>query len=352
MQQNHIPSTLICKLVTSILCAALLASLYLTYQVLLPFILGGIFAYLLSPAHNKLRQYCSNCISALIIVLTILICIASFLFILIPALYHQLILFYYHISNIDVQHVNQWLNQYEIFRMIPHNIQSAIRDGILEIPNIAQHITTYLTTSIIQSTTFAINLITFIILTPFTTFYLLKDKEMITDKMLLQIPERYKIQVTSALSQVDNIFLQYVKGQCIIALLLALYYVASFYLIHMKSAVAVGIIVGILSLIPYAGSIISIVLILLLTLLQSGSIERIMLIAVIFAIGHLLETLFLSPRFLGRTLGLYPVITIASIVISAHFFGLIGMFLAIPFTVIMLTIIKMLLTKCCNFTIK
>lgn len=327
-----------------ILCSIIFCFIiYALYSVLLPFIVGAILSYFLSPLEHQIRKIIKNkSISAMLaLIIAGAIIYGVFRFIA-PVFYTQLLILYKNITSIDSNSLSAWLDDLNIFDILPDYIQNAIKQSLQDISTEVTKIISEITKTLINSTSTAINFIMILILAPFTAYYLLKDAESIKRNSINLIPTHYKKDILYFMQNVDSVFLNFLKGQCAVSMILGVYYISSFYIIKFTTPISLGVIVALFTFIPYAGTIISVVLILLLTFLQFGTWYSFIAVSIIFGIGHFLEIMILAPKLLGNRLGLHPLITIISVLVNAKLFGFIGMFFALPLTVLIIMIIKLL----------
>jgi predicted PurR-regulated permease PerM len=135
-----------------------------------------------------------------------------------------------------------------------------------------------------------------------------------------------------------DLFVGYVKaffqGQLIIAVCMGALYAISFALIGLQFGVLIGLVLGLLNIIPFLGTLIGLLVVLPLAYLQpDGGVELLVLASLVFAAVQLIESWLLTPKIMANHSGLHP----ALVVISLFFWGtvlsgIIGMVLAVPLT--------------------
>ena len=125
-----------------------------------------------------------------------------------------------------------------------------------------------------------------------------------------------------------------------VSLSLCLYYFLAFYLVGLDNALFVGMFIGFISFIPMIGIIIGFLISSLLAYLQFVDLYFIIYILLIFFIGQLLEANFLTPKLIGKKLGLHPLTVLLSIFIFGSLFGILGIIFALPITAILIFILK------------
>jgi predicted PurR-regulated permease PerM len=171
---------------------------------------------------------------------------------------------------------------------------------------------------------------------PFMIYYMSIDFSKIM-RFFGRLSSHEKYQ--RVLRDLDQIFFLYFTGQSLVCVSLMLAYTLLLHLIGIKYALMLGILVGLLSFIPYVGFMIGFFLVTLIAFAQHDPSWALLgrIIAVFFSLG-IIETQILSPRIIGKRLGVPPLVFILAIVVVNYYFGLLGMFLAYPITA---TLIKL-----------
>jgi predicted PurR-regulated permease PerM len=160
--------------------------------------------------------------------------------------------------------------------------------------------------------------------------YLLKDFNLIVQKIKTFFPLSKRDQAMSLLSRVNDNLRYFLRGQLIICLILSLIYSIGLTIAGIHLSFFIGFIGGFGNLIPYAGTGTGIVLASLLALFQYHDLKHIVYVLITFGIGQLLEGTVITPRIMGKGLGLSPVMVILSILICGQLLGFLGLLLAVP----------------------
>lgn len=176
------------------------------------------------------------------------------------------------------------------------------------------------------------NILYYLIITPFLIFYLTTDWPYVINWFLTLMPNKLRHSTYKELRKMDRILMTYLNGQSLICLTLMLLYSITLYLIGLSHAFTVGTIVGLLCFIPYVGTIVGFLLILLVALADFQSGRVILEILLAFTVLNIIENQILIPKIIGKKLGVPPLMLILAIIVSNYYFGLIGMFLAYPIT--------------------
>jgi predicted PurR-regulated permease PerM len=168
------------------------------------------------------------------------------------------------------------------------------------------------------------------VLTPLVAFFMMIEWDVITAWLDKQIPRHnYKV-IKDLLSEIDRKISGFVRGQITIAFFLSIIYATALTIAGLNFGFLIGFIAGLLSVIPMLGSSLGLIFSLGVAWFQSGEISYVGIIAAIFIIGQLLEGNILTPRILGKSVGLHPLWILFSIMAGAAAFGIVGMLLAVP----------------------
>ena len=169
------------------------------------------------------------------------------------------------------------------------------------------------------------------ILSLIVSFYLLKDARNIRSALINYIPKEYQKKVSEFLTDVDKILGGYIRGQLIIAAVVGTSIGIGLFLLRIKYAFVLGTVAGVFNVVPYFGTVISIIPALLLGLIKDPFSAWTFLWVILLFIGvSQVEMYFLAPRILSRKVRLHPVAIIFAIVVGGAALGILGVLLAIP----------------------
>jgi len=177
---------------------------------------------------------------------------------------------------------------------------------------------------------------------PVYLFYLLADLPQLKAFLESFIPERHRHIYTEKLTEVDTVLSGFIRGQLLVCAILAVLYSIGLYFIGIDLAIAIGTLAGITFIIPYVGTIIGIVLSLAMALLKFHDILHPLLCLGWFGIVQTIEGMVITPRVVGNTVGLHPLVTIVALLIGGQLFGLLGMLLAVPVTAVLQVFLRSL----------
>jgi len=144
------------------------------------------------------------------------------------------------------------------------------------------------------------------------------------------IPPRHRQRVEQTMREVDQALGGFIRGQFVVGLILTTLYTLGFWIVGAPYPVLLGIVSEIGNFIPYAGTLFGMALAALLNVLQGESLTTIALTMVVFGVVQALEAWVITPRIVGRRVGLSPLAVLLAVLLFADLFGLVGVFMAVP----------------------
>jgi predicted PurR-regulated permease PerM len=144
------------------------------------------------------------------------------------------------------------------------------------------------------------------------------------------IPFRFKERALVRIDQLNDILSSFIRGQAIVVLILAVLYSLGLSLIGLPFSILIGVFAGLGDIIPYFGTVVGLIVSLIVGLTHYPSVERILLIILVFAIVKGSENWYFYPRIVGKEVGLHFVWVLMSIIIFGKLFGFWGLLVAIP----------------------
>ncbi len=178
------------------------------------------------------------------------------------------------------------------------------------------------------------NVLSLAVVTPVVAFYLLRDWPRVVARLDSWLPRRYGVVLRAQAHEVDRILSAWLRGQLLCCLFLAIFYAAGLSLIGLDLGLIVGLGAGILSFIPYVGTITGAALSVGLALAQFPLWSGLIRVAAVFVVGNLIESYVIYPRFLGDRVGLHAVWVIFALFAGGAAFGFLGVLLAVPVTAV------------------
>lgn len=178
------------------------------------------------------------------------------------------------------------------------------------------------------------------VLIPVLSLYLLLDWRELVDRATGLVPPRRRESLAALLEECDEVLGRYLRGQLTVMLLLAAFYALGLSVAGFELAVPIGVFTGLAVCVPFIGFGIGLLLALLAGALQFQSFYALGAVAVVYGLGQVLESSYLTPRLLGRRIGLHPLFVIFLLLAFGDLFGFVGVLLALPAGALMLVVAR------------
>ena len=172
------------------------------------------------------------------------------------------------------------------------------------------------------------NIVIAIVTMPIILFFLLKDGRELPYHMMKLIPTKMRLSTFNLLKEMNTQISQYIRGQLLVAFFVGLMFWIGFAIIGLEYAVLLAIVAGVLNLIPYLGSFLAMIPIIIVALVASPFM--LVKVIIVFAIEQLFEGRLIQPLILGSNLKIHPVTIIVVLLTSGKLFGVPGVILGIP----------------------
>ena len=168
------------------------------------------------------------------------------------------------------------------------------------------------------------------VIIPVVMFYLLRDFDSINKKLLGLVPARFQEKTKDVVLEIDQVLSRFVRGQLMVAGLMGVMYSAGLFLCDTPMSLSLGMMVGLVNLVPYLGLILGLVPSALLTYIHTQEWLPVMGVAGVFAFAQAMEGMLITPRVVGDNIGLHPVAVIFAVLLGGELFGITGMILGVP----------------------
>jgi predicted PurR-regulated permease PerM len=185
-----------------------------------------------------------------------------------------------------------------------------------------------------------VNFLALLLITPVVTFYLLRDWDSMVARMDSWLPRAHAETIREQTRILDSTLSAFVRGTGMVCIILAVFYAATLSIAGLQFGLAIGLAAGILSFVPYLGSLGGLIICVGLAFLQFDEGWRIAVIAGIFIIGQLAEGMILTPKLVGDRIRLHPVWVIFAVLAGGTLFGFVGMLIALPVAAMLGVVIR------------
>jgi predicted PurR-regulated permease PerM len=329
------------------LLVAALILLGLVQSIILPFVAGLVVAYILAPAVARLeRRGIRRSLGSLSVLVSFLLAVALMLVLLVPLIQVQVVQLVakvpglVHALQAQIGHMMDLLQQH-----LAADEVVKIRDALTG--KLGEAVTWLATAvqSVVTSSIAILNIVSLVIVTPIVTFFMLRDwNEMVA--MVDSYLPRPSLDTLRGLGRViSDTLVGFIHGQALICLILATYYTITLTAAGLDSSLAVGVLIGVLAIIPILGVTTGFVLSVGLTAAQYGSWGKIFVVVGIFVFGQLVEANILTPKLVGDRVHLHPVWVIFALFAGGTLFGFVGVLLAVPAAAVIGVLIRFALGR-------
>lgn len=189
------------------------------------------------------------------------------------------------------------------------------------------------------------NLLTLILITPLVAFFLLRDWPRIIARLDSWLPRPYAPTIREQAALVDATISGYIHGQALVCLVDGIYYAVALSIVGLDFAVIIGLIVGILSFIPYIGEATGVVLAMGLAGAQFGTWTKVIIVAAVFLAGNVVIGNLLQPKLVGERIHLHQVWVIFALLAFGELFGFVGVLLALPAAAVVGVLVRFALSR-------
>lgn len=312
------------------LAAALL--LWLLSPVLAPFIAAMVLAYALAPAVQALvDRRVPRVMAVLLVELLLALALLALLLLVLPILNKEIPALREQIpalAKVANDKLAPWLAAHGVQLQLD---TESIKNFVLKYldANLEDWLATVLSSARIGGS-FLLAFVGNAVLLPVVLFYLLNDWPSLIDRVWALVPPTARDSVGGFLRECDATLGQYLRGQLLVMVALAIFYSVGLALARFDLALPIGVFTGLAVFIPYLGFGFGLMLALLAGLLQFASLYGVVAVAIVFSIGQLLESFVLTPRFVGERIGMSPLMVIFALLAFGHLLGFVGVLIALP----------------------
>lgn len=296
--------------------------------VFVPLLLAALLAYLLSPVVSYLEKQGVSRTAGIIIVYLVLILLFSMICLTVfPSLLKELKELASALPEYT-ETISRLLEDlerdYRRFQL-PLGIRAAVDENLREIQKA-------LTINLEKLTGFLLALFTqafSLLLVPLFSFYFLRDATLIKAKFVQMFPLPYRQKVEMTLEEINKTMGAYLRGIALISLSVGFLIYIGLLILKVEFALFLGVVNALTDIIPYFGPILGALPVVLVALLQSP--ELVWKVILLIIVVQQVESQFIAPQLLGRSLGFHPLTVIIAVLLGGKFLGFAGMVLVVPF---------------------
>ncbi len=317
-------------------------------SILFPFIAAFAIAYLLTPAVNALSRLSRGLINrqrgSLLILALFFITVIIFAGLTLPFLIREMLLL---ASNLPDSIDTLWINILETLTKYGIHMDTLNSDGgITEL--LKSTLTPGLRTSaemlsnILSGGQAAIGGLITLFLIPLLAYFMMAEWPKMIDALDGLIPRPMLDTIRTMAQKIDYRLSGFIRGQVIVCFILTIYYIIGLWVIGMPYAVLLGLLSGIMIIIPFFGVTLSVTIALIIAAFQVSETGYGILgaVLVLYVIGQLVEGNIITPKIIGNRVGLHPIAIIFALMVGGYMLGIFGMMIAIPVAAIAAVLIE------------
>ncbi|WP_411966478.1 AI-2E family transporter [Mesorhizobium sp. ESP-6-4] len=317
-------------LATAVLLALFL---YIFSGILLPFVAGMVLAYFLDPVADWLQRLgLSRLMATVVILIAFIVVVVLALVILVPVLATQMADFarklpeyLTRLQSLITSFDPKWLEQ-------RFGVNAAgLRDGLNSLLTSGFSLLTTVFTSIWSSGVALVSVVSLFVVTPVVAFYMLLDWDRMVAEVDGWVPRDHVETVRALARDINTATAGFVRGQGTLCLVLGAMYATGLTLTGLNFAILIGFFAGLISFIPYVGSLTGLVLAVGVAFVQFWpDWTMVVAVACVFFVGQFIEGNILQPRLVGKSVGLHPVWLMFALFAFGALFGFVGLLIAVP----------------------
>ena len=312
--------------------AVFILLLWLLSEILLPFIAGLAIAYLLTPLTDRLERLGLNRLLAALLIITVAVLAFVYLILLVaPILGGQLTSFFDNIPGYvtKLRGLVSDPSRPWVQKVLGSGFNADKGMGDLVSQGVGW-LTTFLK-SLWSGGRALVSLFSLMVVTPVVAFYLVYDWHRMIRTVDDAVPLQHRATVRQLAREIDTAIAGFVRGQTAVCLILGSFYAVALSMSGLNFGLLIGLISGLITFVPYVGSLTGLVLALAVAVAQFWpAYGSILVVLGIFLVGQFLEGNVLSPKLVGESVGLHPVWLIFALLAFGYLFGFVGLLVAVP----------------------
>lgn len=317
-------------------------------SILLPFVAGMALAYFLDPVADWLeRRGLSRTMATIVILVCFVTIFALALMLVIPIIISQFTQFaaalpgyitelQQIISSPQTSFLPPWISSQ--IETVKENFSQVLSQGAGFVGSLLAQIW--------NSGKAIVDVMSLLVVTPVVAFYILLDWDRMVHKVDSWIPRDQVVVVRQIAREMDQSVAGFIRGQGSLCLILGIYYAVGLSLVGLNFGLLIGFVAGMISFIPYIGSLIGLVMAIGVALVQFWpDFPWILVVAAVFFSGQFLEGNILQPKLVGQSVGLHPVWLMFALFAFGALFGFVGLLIAVPAAAVVGVLVRFALAR-------
>ena len=315
--------------------------IYVLAPVLTPFVAAGLLAYIGDPLADRLQRLRLPRSLAVVVVFLLTFVLIGLLVLLVgPLIRAQIAALFEALPELIARIEAEWLPQIATWLDMEEGGDVGLSSFLSRYSEMASSWGGKLLGAVTRSGGALAAAVMSLVLIPVLTFYMLRDWDTIVAHAGAIVPESQRDTVYRLARETDDVLGAFLRGQLLVMLALACLYSLGLALVGVKYAIAIGVVAGLVSFVPYLGLVFGIALASLTVLLEPNPLWPLLGVIATFTIAQLLEGSVLTPKLVGDKIGLHPVLVIFAIAAGGQLFGFFGILLALPAAAVLSVLVR------------
>lgn len=329
---------------------------YLLSTIIIPFVAAALVAYMVEPVVQKLEKWrVRRAFSALLVILAMTLIVLGLYALLSPLIVNELIPLIARLPELPpaiLAYLSRtfpsinWASRYQEWMAAEH-----LKQLLVEQQETIRQLLGSLNQTLWQNSGNALTIIANLVLFPVVLFYFIHSLPDIGNHLKHLFPPKFRTKTLALIGEIDLVLAEYMRGQMLVMLTLAIYYSVTLSLVGLPRGFSIGIITGLLVLIPFLGFALGFSLALFMALISGLNLgvgldfSLFLGVILIYGVGQLLESYLLTPYLVGERIGLHPLAVIFALLALGKLLGFTGILLALPLSAVLLVLLRQLLVK-------
>ncbi len=308
----------------------------------MPFMSAAVLAYIADPLADKFEKKMSRTLAVSVVFMGLSLIAVLVILIVLPLIEKQIVVL--------AEKVPLYLDRAQQYLLPMLKEQFGLDIASLDINTIKNSLSSYwkaaggiaanVLGSISRSGLVLAGWVANFVLMLVVTFYLLRDWDVLIEKVHALIPRKNEKTITMIAKESDEVLGAFFRGQMLVMLVLSAVYTIGLMMVGLDMALLIGSLSGLVSFVPYLGFIIGIVVASIAALMQFQEVMPLVYIALVFMTGQALEGMLLTPWLVGDKIGLHPVAVIFAVLAGGQLFGFVGILLALPVAAVIAVVLR------------
>lgn len=310
---------------------------------LAPFVLAFVLAFILDPLVDRLERWrLPRPVAVGSLALPGLGLLALFIFWGVPALAQQAGVLIRHAPE-ALAHIADWIERLRTGQLslplvpeqvVADQLRSLSPDRVIQFLQAQQQaIVRHAWEAVLgvgRGFASVLTVVGYIVLTPVLTFYLLRDYDLLIERVAALVPRSSRRAVGSFFTEYETLLARYLRGQLMEAALVGILTWLGLWVLGFPYAGLVGTVAGVFNMVPYLGLAVSLVPAIIIALLSGNVLVSLLKVVVVFVVVQALDGSVTGPKIVGGAIGLHPVWVILALALGGAFFGFVGLLIAMP----------------------